>query len=82
MKVIQDAQDRHGNSCMIFDTTDLRKIYEWLYANYSGNEFKFGVLIDVPDEYAEPPKETYVYFLDEIAKEAAYYAGYSLAENR
>ncbi len=65
---------------MIFETTDSRKIEAWLWEHYSGEAYQFGILLDVPEEWAGPPKETYVYFLDTVAEEAAYYAGKKLCD--
>lgn len=31
MKVIEDVQDKHGNYCIIFKSTNLRLIYDWLH---------------------------------------------------
>ncbi len=37
MKVIEDVQDKYGNYCIIFKSTNLRLIYDWLHTHYSGN---------------------------------------------
>ena len=37
VKVIEDVQDKHGNYCIIFKSTNLRLIYDWLHTHYSGN---------------------------------------------
>lgn len=33
MKVIEDVQDKHGNYCIIFKSTNLRLIYDWLHTH-------------------------------------------------
>ena len=76
MKVIEDTQDKYGNYCIIFKSTNLKQINEWLYSHYSGNGFKFAIVIDVStDGDYEELTETYVYFLDEITEELLDYAG-------
>ena len=63
MKVIEDTQDKYGNYCIIFKSTNLKQINEWLYSHYSGNGFKFAIVIDVStDGDYEELTETYVYF--------------------
>lgn len=80
MKVIEDVQDKHGNYCIIFKSTNLRLIYDWLYNHYGGNGFKFAIVIDLSiDCDYEEPTETLVYFLDEITEEVLDYAGLKLA---
>lgn len=80
MKVIEDVQDKHGNYCIIFKSTNLRLIYDWLYTHYSGNGFKFAIVIDLSiDCDYEEPTETLVCFLDEITEEVLDYAGLKLA---
>ena len=75
MKVIEDVQDKYGNYCIIFKSTNLRLIYD-----YSGNGFKFAIVIDLSIDYDyEEPTETLVYFLDEITEEVLDYAGLKLA---
>ena len=44
MKVIEDVQDKYGNYCIIFKSTNLRLIYDWLHTHYSGNGFKFAIV--------------------------------------
>lgn len=74
MKVIEDVQDKHGNYCIIFKSTNLRLIYDWLHTHYSG------IVIDLSiDCDYEEPTETLVYFLDEITEEVLDYAGLKLA---
>lgn len=76
MKVIEDTQDKYGNYCIIFKSTNLKQINEWLYSHYSGNGFKFAIVIDMgTDGDYEELTETYVYFLDEITEELLDYAG-------
>ena len=76
MKVIEDTQDKYGNYCIIFKSTNLKQINEWLYNRYGGNGFKFAIVIDVStDGDYEVLPETYVYFLDEITEELLDYAG-------
>lgn len=80
MKVIEDVQDKHGNYCIIFKSTNLKQINEWLYNHYGGNGFKFAIVIDLSiDCDYEEPTETLVYFLDEITEEVLDYAGLKLA---
>ena len=80
MKVIEDVQDKYGNYCIIFKSTNLRLIYEWLHTHYSGNGFKFAIVIDLSIDYDyEEPTETLVYFLDEITEEVLDYAGLKIA---
>ena len=80
MKVIEDVQDKYGNYCIIFKSMNLKAIHEWLYTHYSGNGFKFAIVIDLSIDYDyEEPTETLVYFLDEITEEVLDYAGLKLA---
>ena len=80
VKVIEDVQDKYGNYCIIFKSTNLRLIYDWLHTHYSGNGFKFAIVIDLSIDYDyEEPTETLVYFLDEITEEVLDYAGLKLA---
>lgn len=80
VKVIEDVQDKYGNYCIIFKSTNLKLIYEWLHTHYSGNGFKFAIVIDLSIDYDyEEPTETLVYFLDEITEEVLDYAGLKLA---
>ena len=80
MKVIEDVQDKYGNYCIIFKSTNLRLIYDWLHTHYSGNGFKFAIVIDLSiDCDYETPTETVVYFLDAITEEVLDYAGFKLA---
>ena len=59
MKVIEDVQDKYGNYCIIFKSTNLRLIYDWLHTHYSGNGFKFAIVIDLSIDYDyEEPTET------------------------
>lgn len=79
VKVIEDVKDKYGNYCIIFKSTNLRLIYEWLHTHYSGNGFKFAIVIDLSIDYDyEEPTETLVYFLDEITEEVLDYAGLKL----
>lgn len=79
MKVIEDVQDKYGNYCIIFKSTNLKAIHDWLYTHYSGNGFKFAIVIDLSIDYDyEEPTETLVYFLDEITEEVLDYAGLKL----
>lgn len=81
MKVIEDTQDKYGNYCIIFKSTNLKAIHEWLYNHYAGDGFKFAIVIDLSiDCDYEEPTETFVYFLDEITKEVINYAGLKLAD--
>lgn len=71
MKVIEDVCDRNGIPCLIFNTTDLKKIHDWLWSHY--NRYKFIVILDESkDEYEAFGYQTFVYFgdvaLDEIAE--------------
>lgn len=76
MKVETEVKDRFGRYCHRFDTTDLKKIYEWLWNEYGGDGYKFAIVIDVSlDVDFEPQKQTYVYFLDEIEDELKAYKG-------
>ena len=78
--LIEDVQDKYGNYCIIFKSTNLRLIYDWLHTHYSGNGFKFAIVIDLSIDYDyEEPTETLVYFLDEITEEVLDYAGLKLA---
>ena len=80
VKVIEDVQDKYGNYCIIFNSTNLRLIYDWLHTHYSGNGFKFAIVIDLSiDCDYETPTETVVYFLDAITEEVLDYAGFKLA---
>ena len=80
MKVIEDVQDKYGNYCIIFKSTNLKAIHDWLYTHYSGNGFKFAIVIDLSIDYDyEAPTETLVYFLDELTEEVLAYAGLKLA---
>ena len=80
VKVIEDVQDKYGNYCIIFKSTNLRLIYDWLHTHYSGNGFKFAIVIDLSiDCDYETPTETVVYFLDAITEEVLDYAGFKLA---
>ena len=65
MKVIEDVQDKYGNYCIIFKSTNLKAIHEWLHTHYSGNGFKFAIVIDLS--------------IDEITEEVMDYAGLKLA---
>lgn len=66
--------------CIIFKSTNLRLIYDWLHTHYSGNGFKFAIVIDLSiDCDYETPTETVVYFLDAITEEVLDYAGFKLA---
>ena len=55
MKVIEDVQDKYGNYCIIFKSTNLRLIYDWLHTHYSGNGFKFAIVIDLSIDYGLLP---------------------------
>lgn len=54
-----------------------QKIHETLWsAGYGGQGYKFAVIFDVShDEYEPAPKETQLYFLDDILNEVCEYAG-------
>lgn len=74
MKVDMEAKDRFGRFCYKFDTTDIRKIHEWLWRNQGGEGYKFAIVLDVAlDVDFVPEKCTYVYFLDEIEDELRAY---------
>lgn len=80
MKVIEDTKDKYGTYCIIFKSTNLKKINEWLYNHYGGCGYKFAIVIDVSLESDyEEPTETYVYFFDEITEELLDYTGLKLA---
>ena len=69
-----DKLDRFKRNCIIFHTTDISKIHEWLFSNYNG--YKFAIVFDeTHDEYEPHGKETYVYFLDKVLEEVADYCG-------
>ena len=75
MTVIEDAEDRYGQSCIIFKTTNLKLINEWMYNHYGGNGWKFVIMLDENgDEYHEM-NEAYVYFLDSLTDEFISYIG-------
>ena len=66
----------HCSALLMMDLDNLKQINEWLYSHYSGNGFKFAIVIDVStDGDYEELTETYVYFLDEITEELLDYAG-------
>lgn len=51
-------------------------IFDALWGKMGGQGYKFAVIFDVShDEYEDPPKETPVYYLDDLLVEAMVYAG-------
>lgn len=53
-----------------------QKISEALWIAIGGQGYKFAMIFDMSgDEYEEPPKETPVYFLDDLLQEMLVYAG-------
>ena len=58
----------------------VRQLLHHFQKHYSGNGFKFAIVIDLSIDYDyEEPTETLVYFLDEITEEVLDYAGLKLA---
>lgn len=54
-----------------------QKIHEKLF--HEGQGFKYAIVFDeMPDEFEDAPKETPVYYLDDILKEVMAYAGKEL----
>lgn len=76
MKVIEDTKDKYGNYCIIFKSTNLKQINEWLYNHYGGEGYKFAIVIDVSTEADfEPLAETHAYFLNDLLEEVVDYIG-------
>ena len=72
--------DRHSGSGGTSGACCQRAGVRWLHTHYSGNGFKFAIVIDLSVDYDyEEPTETLVYFLDEITEEVLDYAGLKLA---
>ena len=83
MKVKDNGRDGYGRDCFVFSGyRSIDDVYEWLYQNgYSG--YKFGAVIDcMPDEMHEPDRKLYVYFLDELMEEVAYYCDFIKVDNK
>ncbi len=79
MRVIEDECDRNGTPCLIFNTTDLKKIHDWLWSHYYG--YKFIVILDESkDEYEAFGCQTFVYFGDVTLDEIADYYNFKVVE--
>ena len=73
-------QDRYGRTPHTYITgadATPQKIYDALWrSGLGGAGYKFAIVIDASrDEYEEPPKETELYFLDELLEEVVEYVG-------
>ena len=74
MTVIENSEeDRFGKYPIIFKSAKISEIHDWLFAHFQG--YKFAIIFDETKDEYEPQKDVYVYFLDEVLDEAAYYAG-------
>ena len=79
MRIITDKKDRFGNFPIWFNSHNLRDINDYLQSRYDG--FKFAIIIDASKgECAPLEKPLPVYFLDEIAEEAAEWVGKKLVD--
>lgn len=78
MKVIDDGEfkDWYGRYPIRFQNAkSFQKVYDWLYSNHP--EHKFAVLLDCTEGYLDL-EELFVYFLGDIAEEAASDCGMKL----
>ena len=78
MKVIEDEEfkDRYGRYTIRFQNAkSFQKVYDWLYSHYP--EHKFAVIFDCTEGYLDLD-ELFVYFLGDIAEEAASDCGMKL----
>lgn len=76
MKVYDDRQDGYGRDMFVFSgVKNIDEVYLWLQQNYPG--YKFGMVFDCThDEFQEPDRKFYVYFLDELTEEVMAYSDF------
>ena len=76
MKVLEDETDGYGRSMFVFSgVKNIDEVYTWLQQHYSG--YKFGMVFDCTgDEFQEPDRKFYVYFLDELTEEVMAYSDF------
>lgn len=83
MKFLQNVdgkQNRYGETPVAYITgsdATPQKIHDAIWKNgLGGMGYKFAMAFDMSkDEYEEPPKETELYFLDDILEEVIEYVG-------
>lgn len=82
MKVVEDQEDRYGRGLLVFSgVKSIDEVYYWLQTHYSG--YKFGMTFDcTKDEYQEPDRKFYVYFLDELLDEVMEYCDIKKVDNK
>lgn len=73
-------QDRYGRIPHAYITgadATPQKIHDAIWqSGLGGMGYKFAIVIDMShDEYEEPPKETELYFLDDLLEEVVEYVG-------
>ena len=68
-------EDRYGRcpDAFLTPSTTLKDIWEYLWANYGGDGYKFAVVFDVSHEEYEPCPPLPLFFLDEIEGELKAY---------
>ena len=82
MKVFEDKTDRYGRDMFVFSgVKNIDEVYTWLQQHYSG--YKFGMVFDCTvDEFQEPDRKFYVYFLDELTEEVMAYSDFIRADEK